>query len=81
MRKVVITSLLATVAIASAAEARGPMAPGQFMTGLDEAGMNAVIAQTEAAFPGVSVFTSYDVILGTWTVEIREFGSGDSPTE
>lgn len=81
MRKHLFPAVIATVALAAAAEARGPLAPGHFVTGLDEAGKNAVIAATEAAYPGMTVMTAFDVVLRSWTVEVRDIGGADTPTE
>lgn len=78
MRKILTLSLFAAVAVASAAEARGPVAPGEFVTGLSEADITSVITQTDAMFPGVTLHMSYDVVRGTWTVESREFGESNA---
>lgn len=77
MRKLAFACIPLLVVAAGTASAQRQLTPGQFYTGLTESGAEALAAQAMEAFPGVMVIPSYDVVLGTWTVDLREVFVGN----
>jgi hypothetical protein len=71
MKKLALLSLPMLILAAGAASAQRQLAPGQFYSGLTESGAEALAAQARETFVGAMVVPSYDVGLGTWTVDIR----------
>jgi hypothetical protein len=78
MRKTIILALPLAFLVAGEAAAQRALTPGEFFSGLTESGAEVLAAQSREAFPGAMVETSFDIGLGTWTVDVRESNSADN---
>lgn len=83
MKKIAFASIPLLLVAAGTASAQRQLPPEQFFTGLTESGAEALAAQAMEVFPGAVIIPSYDVVRGTWTVDLREAftGNGNTPSE
>ncbi|WP_291296669.1 hypothetical protein [Elioraea sp.] len=79
MRKFWIAALPLAFFVAGEASAQRALTPGEFFTGLTETGAEVMATQAREANPGATVEMTFDIGLGTWTLDVRE--SHDSVTQ